>query len=116
MLLFKADEIYWPSENESSTFGLTVVTHKGTEVTNGITRITIATERFAKVLVDPVLSLVLHYLHHCYIVNTVSEFVSNGVHNNEIKIIFILTNDIRNNFLPFEKIIDSEIDTTLDGY
>jgi len=47
--MFQADEIYWPKENETLTIGHTVVTHKATEVKDGIIRITMGTQRFGKV-------------------------------------------------------------------
>jgi len=49
---FKEDEIYWPAENESLTFGHTTVTHRGTECKGDNTRIALEVERFKQVMVS----------------------------------------------------------------
>jgi len=49
---FKEDEIYWPAENETLTFGHTTVTHRGTECKGDNTRIALEVERFKQVMVS----------------------------------------------------------------
>jgi len=52
---FKEDEIYWPQENGSLTFGHTTVKHRGVEVKGDITCITLEVERFKMVSINFVL-------------------------------------------------------------
>ena len=47
--VLKEDEIYWPEENASLTFGHTTVTHRGTECKGDHTRIALEVERFKQV-------------------------------------------------------------------
>jgi len=46
----KEDEIYWPDENASVTFGHITVTHRGVEVKGDNIRITLEVKRFKKVI------------------------------------------------------------------
>jgi len=49
LLLLKEGEMYWPDENAPMTFGLTTVTHKGTNSMGNTTELKLESTRFGKV-------------------------------------------------------------------